>query len=101
VPRNLAVGLSFGQLGVADEIPRPGGDKAQPDDAIARAGEQRVTRDLLLDEARVGFVFVQRADDVVAVRPGVRPWLVFVVAVGVGVMDDIQPMPRPVLSVTL
>ena len=99
VARDFAVGLCLRHLGVADVIPRPGGDEAERFDAVARAGEKRVASDLLLHETRVRFVFVEGANDVVAVRPCVRALLVLVVAVRVAVVDDIEPVPRPALAV--
>ena len=77
----------------------PGGDEAERLDAVGRAGEEHVAGDLLLHEPGVGLVVVERADDVVAVGPGVRPRLVLVVAVRVAVVDDVEPVPRPALAV--
>ena len=99
VPGDLAVDLRLGQLGVADEVPRPGGEEPERLDAVRRAGEQHVAGDLLLHEPRVRLVGVERADDVVAVRPGVRPRLVLVVAVRLAEVDDVEPVPRPPLAV--
>ncbi len=65
----------------------------------ARAGEEHVAGDLLLHEPGVRLVRVERADDVVAVRPGVRPRLVLVVAVRLAVVDHVEPVPRPPLAV--
>ena len=64
-----------------------------------RAGEEHVAGELLLDEPVVRLVGVERADDVVAVRPGVGPRLVLVVAVRLAVVDDVEPVPRPALAV--
>src|SRR5262249_62087432 len=80
MPRDLAVGLRLGHLDMADVIPRAGGNESESYDAVARPWIQRVARNLLLDEPRVRLVFVQRADDVVAGGPCVRPGVVPVVA---------------------
>ena len=51
------------------------------------------------DEAGVRRVAVERLDQVVAVRPGIGPDPVLVVAVGLGEMDQVHPVPRPALAV--
>ena len=59
-----------------------------------------VAGQLLLDEAIPRLVGVERADDVVAVAPGVRSDRIRVrVAVGVGVPRDVQPMAAPAFAV--
>ena len=99
VAGDLAVDLGFRQLGVADEVPRAGGEEAERLDAVRRAGEEHVAGDLLLHEPRVRLVGVEGADDVIAVGPGVGPRLVLVVAVRLAEVDDIEPVPRPALAV--
>ena len=61
--------------------------------------KKRVAGELFLHEARVGLVLVERPDDVIAIRPRVRPWLVLVVTVRLAVVNDIEPVPRPALAV--
>ena len=59
-----------------------------------------VAGQLFLDEAVPRLVGVERADDVVAVAPGVRSDRIRVrVAVGVGVSRDVQPMTAPAFAV--
>src|SRR5262245_29276862 len=99
MPRDLAVDFSFGKLSMTDEIPRPGGEKSQRDDSITGARKKNVSRDLLFDETRVSFISIQRTNDIIAIRPRIRPRLIFVVAMRVAVVDDVQPMPRPALSI--
>ena len=72
VTSDFAVDLRFGHFGVSDEIPGTGRDKSERLDAVARSRIQHVARDLFFNEASVRTVLVQRADDVIAVRPGVR-----------------------------
>ena len=67
---------------------------------VGVAGDQLVAGELLHDEAVVGLVRVEAADDVVAVPPGVGPGLVELVAVGVGVAGQVEPVPAPALAVT-
>ena len=67
--------------------------------AVGVAGERLVAGELLDDEAVVRLVGVERADDVVAVPPGVGPGLVELVAVGVGVAGQVEPVPAPALAV--
>ena len=99
VSGDFPVGFGLGHFGVADEIPRTGGDETQRLDAVGGAGEEHVAGDLFLHETRVGFVGVEGAHDVVAVGPGVGAEFVFVVAVGVAVVDDIEPVARPTFAV--
>ena len=98
VPGDLPVDLRLGDLRMADEIPRAGGEETQRLDAVARPREERVPRHLLLDETGVGLVRVEGPDDVVAVGPRMIPRLVLVVAVRVPVVRDVEPMPGPALA---
>ena len=66
---------------------------------VAGAGKQHVAGHLFLDEPAVRLVLVERPDHVIAVRPGVGARLVLVVAVGVAVMDHVEPVPAPALAV--
>ena len=63
------------------------------------AGERLVAGELLEDEAVVRLVGVEGADDVVAVAPGVGPRFVELVAVGLGVAGEVEPVPAPALAV--
>ena len=47
----------------------------------------------------VGLVVVEAADDVVAIAPGERLGAVALVAVGLGVADQVEPVPAPLLAV--
>jgi hypothetical protein len=96
---DLSVELGLGNFDVADEVPRTGRDEAGRDDSRRIVRKQHVPRDLLLDESRVRFVVVEGANHVVPIVIRVRPEFVLVVAVRIGVMNDIQPVPRPALSV--
>ena len=58
-------------------------------------GKDCVGGNLLLDEASVRRVAVERVDQVVAIWPGVRPDPVLIVAVGLGEMNQVHPVPRP------
>ena len=58
-----------------------------------------VARELLLDEAGVGLVGIERADDVVAKAPRVGPIIVRAIAVAVGVAHEVKPVPRHALAV--
>ena len=60
---------------------------------------QHVARELLLHEARVRLVLVERADHVIAIGPGIAPRLVLVVAVRFAVVHHIQPVASPALAV--
>ena len=99
VAGDLAVDFFFADFGVADEVPGAGGDEAEGGEAVFGAWEEDVAGELFLDEAGVGAVFVEGADDVVAVGPGVRAGLIFVVAVGFAEVDDVEPMAGPAFAV--
>ena len=60
---------------------------------------QLVARDLLLDEAVVGLVLVERLDHVIAIAPDVGPRLIALEAFAIGVARQVQPVPRPALAV--
>ena len=76
-----------------------GGHDAAFVDRAGRFRRKQVSGDLLADEPVVGQVVVERLDDVVAVSPGVRIPVVLVVARGIGVAGDIQPVPAPAFPV--
>ena len=96
---DFAVGFVFGDFGVTDEVPWAGGDEAEGFDAVAGVWEEDIAGELFGDEAGVGFVGIEGADDVVAVGPCVRARLVLVVAVGVAVVDGVEPVAGPAFAV--
>ena len=99
VARDESIGLGDGQLDVADEIPRPGGDETQRRSKFWLIRKKRVRRQLLLHESRIGFVAVERVDDVVAIRPGIQAGLVLVVAMRLAEVNRVQPVPRPAFAI--
>ena len=80
-------------------IPRPRRQETGCGDGVRVVRKQNVSGNLLRDEAGVRFVLIERAYHVVAIRPGVFANRVLIVAVGLGVMNHIQPVPRPALPV--
>ncbi len=84
---------------MADEIPRSRRNEARGDNPVRILWIQHVARDLFADESVIGFVGVERADDIVPVRPRIVPPLVLVVAVRVAIVDHIKPMPPPTFTV--
>src|SRR5207253_5052415 len=76
------------------EAPEAGGDEGIVGDVF-----DLVAGVLLADELVVGFVFVQGADEVIAVAPGVGFFTVALVAVGLGVANDVEPEAGPALAV--
>ena len=99
VSRDLAIQLRLRHLCVPDVVPRPRRDESERRDAIRGARIERISGDLLFDEATVRFVVVEGTDDVVSVRPGIHARLVFVIAVCLAVMHEVQPVARPALAV--
>ena len=72
--------------------------RAADDEACGLVRAERVTRELLGDEPVVGHVAVERADDPVAIRPGILARAVRLVTVALRESHDIQPVPRPPLA---
>ena len=99
VARDAAVDLGFRNFNVPDEIPRAGGNEAKPKDAVGRAGKERIAGNLFLHKPGVRFVFVERTNNVIAIRPGVGPELVLVIPAGVGVLHHIEPVSAPAFAV--
>ena len=87
------------RLDVADEVPRPRRKKARRNQRRGISGRDDIAGNLLAEELPVGFVGVERGDHVVAVAPRVRAQLIALEAVGVGVVRDVEPVPRPALAV--
>ena len=88
-----------GQVAVVDEPPVGGGeDRLVQAPLRIQAGLEQVARHVLPDEAVVGEVLVEGADQVVAVAIREGDLRVPLGAVGVGVADDVHPVPRPALA---
>ncbi len=94
-----AVDLGLRHFRMADEVPRPGRDETGRLDAVARVGLEHVAGQLFLDELPIRPVLVERADQIIAIGPGIGPRLVLVVAVRLAVVHDVHPVPRPPLAV--
>ena len=77
---------------LTDEIPRPGREETRGGDGLRIIWRIDITRDLLTQKQIVGFVGIERTDDVVAVAPGIVTALIALKAVGVGVMRDVEPV---------
>src|SRR5690242_6079772 len=60
---------------------------------------QLIAGDLFLEESIIWLVGIERLYDVVAITPRLRPLLVQLIAVGVGVARYIQPAQRPPLAI--
>ena len=82
--------------------PGPDGQKARGHElltalVVGLPGED-VSRDLLLNEAVVGLVGIERIDDVVAVSPGFPRRDAAALAQTVGIAGQIEPVPAPALA---
>ena len=62
---------------------------------------QLIPRDLFLHKAIVGFVVIERLDDVVAVPPGIAIINVRLIAAAVGVPGGVEPVAGPAFAVVL
>ena len=89
---DATVELAFADFPVSDEIPGTSREEAKGNDAVGISGEEDVAGDLLLYEAGEGLVLIEAADDVVAIGPGIGAWLVFVIAVRLGVAGEVEPV---------
>ena len=72
---------------------------ARRDDRVRGQRLELVTGDLLLNEPVVGLVRVEGADHVVAVAPSLRLRAIALVAVRLGVADEVEPVPPPFFAV--
>ena len=88
-----------GRLRLPHEIPRPRREETGGDHRLGIVGSQRVTGNLVAQKLVIRHVGVQRLDDPVAIAPGVVAPLIAFESVRVGVMSDVQPVPRPPLAV--
>src|SRR5438067_11780669 len=84
---------------MADEIPRASRDEPGRNNPVGVACVEHVAGDLFLDKAIVALVVIERADDIIAVRPSVIAAFVLVVTMRVAVVDDVEPVPTPALAV--
>ena len=73
--------------------------KAGRNDRIGTRRRQFVARQLLADELIIRLVVVQRADDVIAISPGMRLDAVALEAVRLRETDQVEPVSRPTLAV--
>ena len=70
------------------------------DPQLGIVGIELVAGELLGQEAVVGFVGVEGADDIVAVTPGVGAEGILAIAVRLGVANQVEPVARPALAVS-
>ncbi len=98
------------QLGLEIRISLPGphaqeseGDQAVRSPVAAfrsrSAGRHFVACKLLLDKAVVGLILIQRANHVVAIAPGGRPFSIDSEAIGLGETRQVEPVPGPPFAV--
>ena len=80
-------------------IQGPKGQKSGSDDAVMGNRLDQVAGHLLAGELKVGSVFVEGPDHVVAVRPYVLAQPVPLESLALGIPDQIQPVAAPTLSI--
>ena len=73
--------------------------EARRDPRLRTLRPQFVARDLLLHEAVVRLIAIQRIDHVIAIAPGVRPRFVALEALALRVARQVEPVPSPALAV--
>ena len=91
--------FTFG-LHVAHKIPGACGKKTSRYSCFRIFGLEHVACNLLPEKNVVRLVLVECFDDVVAISPCIRTKLVALETVRVGVVRNIQPVPRPAFAVT-
>ena len=100
VARDQAVSFGFGQLHMANEIPWPCGNKPCRHDSFGRIRKQNVASQLFIDEAAPARIAIKSSNHIIAIRPGIRPQFIFVIAVSFTEVHDIEPMPPPPFAVS-
>ena len=100
VPRDPPIQLGLGYLDMPNEIPGTCGDKPKPQYAILGSGKKHIAGNLLLDKLPIRFVIIESSNHIVAIRPGIRPQLIFIVTTSIRIFNDVQPVPRPPLTIT-
>ena len=84
----------------AGVLPRAHPQEARRQDGLRVAREQLIASNLLEHEAVVGLVVVERADDVIAITPGIGPLVVVREACRICVARHVKPVATPALAVT-
>ena len=62
-------------------------------------GVQLIAGQLLDDETIVRFVIIEGADDIIAIAPGVRPFIIVGESVRIGISNHVEPMLAPLLTI--
>ena len=99
MPCDLAIDLGFRNFNLTNEIPRSRGDEARSQNTFGIVCRKNISRKLLSDKLGRRTILIERTDDIVAIGPSVGPGLIFVIPMRVAVMDDIQPVPPPTLTI--
>jgi hypothetical protein len=82
------------------EREEPGGGQAVAAFAVRFvAGAENIARDLHGDEAVVGEIRVQGADDPIAIAPRIREREILVDAVRIGITGDVEPLAREAFAI--
>ena len=99
VAADFAVDRVFADVAERAFIPRPRREETQSRREFRLLGKQYIGGDLFLGELRKRCVRVERADEVVAVAPGVGPHAILIVAVRLGEMHEVHPLPGHAFAV--
>ena len=95
----LRLPLDLGDDVAAHDLAGPAPAEPGGDQGVVIARLHLVPGELEREEPVVGQVGVERADDPVAISPGVGPLGVELEAVGVGIMGQVEPVLAPPLAV--
>jgi len=90
---------AFPHFLLSHQIPRTGCQKSRCDDSIRKPGLYGIPRQLFRHKFCIGFIRIECADYIIAIRPCIIPPLIFIVAMSLTIMNDIQPMARPSLAI--
>ena len=80
-------------------IPDAQAIEARCDQRVGIAGEKLIACQLFAQEAVERLILIEGTDDVIAIAPDVRLRVVALVAVGLGIADEVEPMPGPLFAV--
>ena len=99
VPTNLPIDRVLTNAGQRAFVPWPTRQQSQSRSQLQLIRIQGVGCDLLFDKSSVRFVSIERIDHVVAVWPGILARAVLVVAMRLGKVNQVEPVPCPAFAI--
>ena len=84
---------------MSNKVPRSRRQKPEAKDPILGIREETVSSNLLLYKPAIWFVLIERADNIITIRPRIWPQLVFIVATGIRILGHVQSVSGEALSI--